>query len=65
MKTTYRKGTLRRVPNPLASEKDENGNSVLKDPIRDISEEEFELKLQALEPHERDFAIKYRNRVSF
>jgi hypothetical protein len=53
---------MRRKPHPLLNVKDKNGNPVLRNHIRDISDDEFERIIQMLEPHEREFAIKYRKR---
>jgi len=57
MKDNYDFSKMRKVPHPLLS-KGKN----LTDNIGGISDEEFERKLQDLEPDERDIAIRLRKR---
>ena len=57
MKDNYDFSKMRKVPHPLLGKA---GNLI--DNIGGISDEEFECKLQELEPDERDIAIKLRRR---
>jgi hypothetical protein len=57
MKNNYDFSKMRKVPHPLL------GKTVkLTDNVGDISDEEFDRKLEDLEPDERDIAIRLRKR---
>jgi len=57
MKDSYDFNKMRKVPHPLLDRAGE-----LTDNVGSISDEDFELKLQDLEPDERDIAIRLRKR---
>jgi len=57
MKDNYDFSKMRKVPHPLL----DNGKT-LTDNIGGITDEEFERKLQDLEPCEHDIAIRLRKR---
>ena len=57
MKDNYDFSKMRKVPHPLLGNA---GNPI--DNVGGISDEEFERKLQDLEPDERDIAIRLRKR---
>ena len=69
MKDFYDFSKMKQIPHPLLFDRDgkpklDKGGKPrqLKSNILDISDEEFQLKLAALEPSEREFAIAYRQR---
>ena len=57
MKDSYDFKKMRKVPHPLLDKARE-----LTDNVCSISDEEFERKLQDLEPEEREVAIRLRKR---
>jgi len=57
MKDNYDFNKMRKVPHPLLGK-----TGKLTDNVGDISDEEFERKLQELKPKERDIAIRLRKR---
>jgi len=56
MKENYNFSTMKRIPHPLL------GKAKLVSNLGQLSDEEFEHKIQKYEPDERDIAIKLRKR---
>jgi hypothetical protein len=52
-----------RIPNPFVNVKDENGNPVLKNYFKDLTDEEFNNKIKSLKPYQRKYAINRRRRT--
>jgi len=58
MKRNYNLRKMKRVPHPLLEK-----NNKLIDWLNNISDAEFEQKIQQLRPAERAFALKHRNNL--
>ena len=56
MKDNYNFNTMKRIPHPLL------GKAKLVSNLGQLSDEEFEHKIQKFEPDERDIAIRLRER---
>ena len=63
MEKEYDFSKMPRIPNPFVNLKDENGNPILKDHFKNLSDEEFNNRIKPLKPYQRKYAIKRRKRI--